>query len=480
MRIASPDPSDTEDTEDPFSAGSDGTVGSSEDEDPRENAAINLRSLSSDASNPSGPLAYPFAKSLADLRATSRPGLQSQTRERSPQEAEASSSRPHYDVDDFKRLLLTGEKAIPGASGLAAPTVSFQNQHSLGDSSSNTDASSISRQSIFEPATGHSQESPKTSHEGSPLDDDGLQKIEFQPPNLLKTKPSMPKHRHGKIVKPNAPLTVSFEDPSLSFSSSNATPNSPGTHIDKPLPPLPSTSSTIRSSIGDVVLKPDPTSTIGDAPSSSSVSHRTAPLPPLSRRHSQLKSETYSSPERSRSTSEKTMSASVTLSPTPPAVIGKAPPPPLPPSRRAAGIVRVNSSSSASTNASVLGIQYHTDNGTVTSQSSQSSLPTLPNPSSSPSSGRQQPQPSSGSPIIPPPPPRRRGSSQSSYAPSRLSGDYRNTVTDRVRSNSGASSISHIHMTPMTATPSVKSRDVMADLSTLQREVDELREKFKG
>lgn len=77
-------------------------------------------------------------------------------------------------------------------------------------------------------------------------------------------------------------------------------------------------------------------------------------------------------------------------------------------------------------------------------------------------------------PPPPPPPPRRRGSSQSSYTPSRLSGHY----SERLRSDSGASSISHLAMTPLGSSGAEK-KDVMADLSALQRDVDELRGKLK-
>jgi hypothetical protein len=64
----------------------------------------------------------------------------------------------------------------------------------------------------------------------------------------------------------------------------------------------------------------------------------------------------------------------------------------------------------------------------------------------------------------PAPPPRRRGSSQSSFSPTRLSGEYQPSFTGRQRADSGASSI--------------QSKNVMADLSALQKEVDALRGKF--
>ena len=77
----------------------------------------------------------------------------------------------------------------------------------------------------------------------------------------------------------------------------------------------------------------------------------------------------------------------------------------------------------------------------------------------------------------PPPPPRRRGSSQSSHTLSRLNGDYRISVGQRPRGDSGASSISQLQMTPIES--SAEKKDVLADLSALQREVDELRGKMR-
>ena len=64
----------------------------------------------------------------------------------------------------------------------------------------------------------------------------------------------------------------------------------------------------------------------------------------------------------------------------------------------------------------------------------------------------------------PAPPPRRRGSSQSSFSPIRLSEEYQPSFTGRQRTDSGASSI--------------HNKNVMADLSALQKDVDALRGKF--
>ena len=472
--VPSTDSSDEESPEDPFSAGSDGTAGSTEDKGKRQNTLSSSKNSSIDASASSAVPANPFAKTLANLETESKPSDLGLGVEQHSAGVDLSKSRPHYDVDDFKRLLLTGEKSGPGITTSAAPPVSFQSQHSLGDSSSNTDASSLSRQSIFEPATGPLQGSPETSLEASPLDDDRQKLVGDLPSSLPKPKPSTPKHRHGKLVKTNAPQTVSFEDPSLSIASSDVTPKSPATlgNFDKPLPALPPSSSISESLIlSEDTTKQDFTSTTGYIPFASSTQKPNPPEPPLSRRQSKLKPKPLATAEQVTPVPDQVTTAPSALSQSPPATTPKVPPPPPP--RRTGGLMRVNSSSSTSTTASFPPTQSQSS---VDDMAPKSRPPALPNHSPNLSAvKRQQNQPFSGSSAVaPPPPPRRRGSSQSSYTPSRLSGDYRTAGSERLRSDSGASSVSYLP-TPSSS----ESKDVMADLSALQREVDELRGKFR-
>jgi len=489
--------SDDDSAEDPFSAGSDGTAGSTEDEGTRQNTLSNSGTPQAPSQAPSGMSGNPFKKALASLSPGEEQSPPSYSREQRSERAEPTNNRPLYDVDDFKRLLLTGEKSSPAPSVGAPPPVSLQSHNSVGDSSSNTDASSVSRQSILEPTAGPLQESPRTSHEGSPIDDERQQLVQGQLPSLQKSKPSTPRYRHGKLVKAKAPQTVSFEDPSLSFSSSATSgtspigrtmPMSPETpsDTDKPLPPLPlkpcfNSGSIAEASNGIIAVPKRETNFDSANVQDSQISQkRYPPAPPLSRRHSQLKPKPLASSERSTTISEEDL---VGVARSPPTTASKAPPPPPP--RRAGVPVRVNSSSSTSTTASGNPTQSQSSTDDVTSNPSKPRPPVPPNHSPSISSvKRQSTQPFSGSPVMaPPPPPRRRGSSQSSYTPSRLSGDYRTAATERLRSDSGASSISHLQITPMTSmtpTPSsVESKDVMADLTALQREVDELRGKFR-
>lgn len=429
----------------------------------------------------------PFKKTLASLGTESRSNRTSPDSEGRSVDAEPKTTRPHYDVDGFKRLLLTGEKSVSGANAAVPPPISFQSPAHVGDSSSNTDASSISRQSIFEPVSGPLEESPRTSHESIPSDDERQRLVGSIPTASETIKPSATRHRHGKLVKSNAPQTVSFEDPTLSFPDcaisaiapvDRSTSGGPS-DVDKPLPPLPaprsyqpSTQNHIASTDNDMqgsYYEPE------DAPSSNTAPKRSPPTPPPSRRHSQLRAKPFaSSPERSTPITEEAWMGSVPLSQSPPTTNLKAPPPPPP---RRAGIVRGNSFSSSSmpTGTSFTPISDRTNPTDFSTRSSKPRPPINRSPSVSSVKRPNQTQSIPGSPsVAPPPPPRRRGSSQSSYTPSRLSGHY----TGRLRTDSSASSISHLAMTPARSS-SAENKDVMADLSALQREVDELRGKFK-
>ena len=438
--------------------------------------------------------ANPFAKTLASLNTESQPGPAGSRTEQRASEAETSTARPHYDVDDFKRLLLKGEKNVSGPSPAIPPPVSFQGQHGVGDSSSNTDASSISRQSIFEPTSGPAlQESPRSSHEGSPMDEERQQLVGNPPPTSGKIKPAAPKPRHGKLVKTNAPQTVSFEDPTLSFSSSTAsttlaaspTPKLPGTPggIEKPLAVLPDALDPIQTAssanTSTETSKRNSYSATSDIQASPTPQKRNPPAPPLSRRHS-LRPKPFATSERSTPISEEGSQDSFPLSQSPPTTTSKVPP--LPPPRRN-GQVRSGSPSSISTTTSATAIQSQPRNDDPPTKSTKTRPPTPPNRSPSLSAiKRQSTQPFSGSPAMappPPPPPRRRGSSASNYSynPSRLSGNYSTAITERMRSDSNASSISQLPLSSPTAS-NIENRDVLADLSALQREVDELRGKF--
>ncbi|KAL9100216.1 MAG: hypothetical protein Q9163_004381 [Psora crenata] len=449
--------SEVETMDDPFSAGSDVGDITTEDATTHPNLPLNAGNspkLTGVAVAPENP----FKRNSTELEGAGR------SREVTTSLGASRSTKAQYDFDDFKDLLLMGKKPSTTGSTAAPPTVSFQTNVNVGGSSSNTDASSSSHQSLFEPASGGLQDSPRTSHEVSVSDEERqrLVGISLQKPD--KVRPSTPRHRHGKLVKANAPQTVSFEDPTLSFPDTGAT---------KPLPTLPSAplpDPTAEPSC--VALPPNlSNSESPEPPASPKLQKRDPPAPPPSRRYSQLRPNQHvSSPGPSSLISEEALSGPVTQVQPPQSGSSK----PAPPPPRRSATIKQDSSSSVPTTASI---------ATSSDQSVSSIKPPTPTPPTrSPSLAAtkrpSQSSPLSGSPSMPPPPPpRRRGSSQSSYVQSRLSGDYRTIVEQRLRSDSGASSISQLPT--FLGDPIPEGKDVLADLSALQREVDELRGKFR-
>ena len=473
--------------EDPFSADSAGAGSKVVDNDTLQNTLKNSGNLQSNTGLVGAMPGNPFKKTLASLGTESAPGPLSQGSQGRSMEAESKTTRMHYDVEDFKKLLLSGEKSGSGVNTAVPPPVSFQSRAHVGDSSSNTDTSSISRQSIFESVSGPVQESPRTSHESELSDDERQRLVRSITIASEKVKPVTPRHRHGKLVKSNAPQTVCFEDPTLSFFDAAMSAMAPidrsmqgiPSSVDKPLPRLPSLPNTQR-------FKQDPNEPTdshirgscleSEQPqSSNSAQKRNPPAPPFSRRHSQLRAKnTASHTERSTPITEEAAADPISISQSPPTASSKPPPPPPP---RRAGLVRCTSSSSVPKGAPSTPMSDQSNTADVNTRSAKPRPPIPPTRSPSVSSVKRPNQTQSipGSPSMAPlPPVRRRGSSQSSYTPSRLSGYY----TERGRSDSSASSISHLVMTPG-APSGAENKDVMADLSALQREVDELRGKFK-
>ena len=310
----------------------------------------------------------PFAKTLASLSTEMQPGPITLENDRRKSDAESKVARPLYDVEDFKKLLLTGERSASTNSVLSAPPASFQIQPSVGDTNSNTDTSSISRQSIFEPAAGPLYESPKTSREGSPLSDERQVLIEHPSSAISRPKPPTPRHRHGKLVKANGPQTVSFEDPTLSFKTNTAassgtlhstSPKLPSSN-NKPLPsiPLRRDSDNVRNTINsnDNGNRLRSNSGSADIQRSPSLQKRNPPPPPVSRRHS-LRPKPLAASDWSATISEEGPAESQRRSSSPSSTNSKFPPPPPPPRR--SGRTRGSSFSSVSTSASIEPVSQH-------------------------------------------------------------------------------------------------------------------------
>ncbi|KAI4168034.1 MAG: hypothetical protein LQ343_006741, partial [Gyalolechia ehrenbergii] len=467
---------------DPFSPQSDEGTSQKDDEDLQRNTVANATSI-----NPQPALNLNLPINPTRKAPALQFGGDGSTLGEQPERtiSAAVTGRPHYDVDEFKRLLLTGEKLnAEKIRPISSPPAHVQGLQ-LGDSNCNTDASSVSRQSIFEPHSDINAESPGTSMD-IPLSDDERHGLVQPSPNVGRNRPLVPPSRHGKLVKQNVPQTVSFEslssfpaDPTLPpiLSMKPVSPTSPIDTKDpnKPLP-LPPRSVSPKP----IEYTPDSSTIIAEEPEASLTppqhpsriaEKRSPPALPAARRHGQARSRS-STNESSRSTSNSEEMPQYTYpSPSNSSSTTSSKPPPLPPPRRAGTNPTQENRSPVS---SVFPAIESTE-----------APPFKPRPPAAPSrtpsmtsiKRMSRISASSGSSgIAPPPPPRRRGSSQSqnNFAPSRLSGEYRIPSSERNRSGSSASSTQQ----PSVPETSLQGKDIIADLTALQREVDELRGKF--
>jgi hypothetical protein len=412
--------------------------------------------------------ANPFSKTLEMMEHPERGQAAAPTNVPNP-------GRASLDVEAFKRLLMTGDSGLGTSTGLSASQAHIA--HALGDGGSSTDASSLSRQSIFEPVQEAHPESPRTSHEISEPEDDrrGLP-TEFQSSTLGRKKPQPPSSRHGKLIKvelrDDPPMVQSPPTPGSSTSptyfnfspSSLSDPNRSQTDLNKPLPPAPNRAS--HESDRESVFDREAAGKTPEPPSpSSSVRKKTAPAPPLTRRHSQLVSDsklTRSNSGRLSPKVEEEASTTTRKENRPRSDSARGPPPP--PSRRL-GTVR--------------GSSHHFP---LTSPSTVS-LPTPPPARGSSRSGR----PASvfsmdlssnkrASMAPPPPPPHRHARRSSSETQSpiesrRPSGEQSRRSIESARRDSTSSSIREEERVES----NVRRPDIMADLSALQREIDALR-----
>jgi hypothetical protein len=385
--------------------------------------------------------------------------------------SKGKASRPALDVDAFKRLLLTGVSEVPANQAMSASThVSLPPAVNSGSSSSVADTASLSQHSMFEPLPPILPDTPWTSHE---LDGEVATKEEeiLIVETTMDKKPPVPRPRHGKPLSrtstaPPYPITdtvtqVTRMDPVLP-------PEAPlilsPSDLNKPLPLPPIDNSFPRAA--------DPTvsDTFQDHPSI----HR-PPTPPMPRRRSQRRSqfgkEVFDGSQVHLPAVYIGGSSPVEQEPT----TGHAKAPPPPPTRRQKRTSAIGLQSSEPT------VQEEGDTGITTTQlqlSPASSMTSLsqfkpqPPPSRNPSAAKRASLVSTSSLTMAPPipPPRRaRGSSRSSFdsqgAVSSPELHHRNEVrrpsTDSGRNVSGQQT----------------STDILADLATLQMEVDMLRNK---
>ncbi|KAF2033274.1 hypothetical protein EK21DRAFT_58872 [Setomelanomma holmii] len=438
------------------------------------------------ATSPSGIPANPFSRTLASIEPQKRGSGEIRT---GPEKAGPGNNRASLDVESFKNLLMTG-KPGPRPSGLASQTTAPPN-NAIGtqfESSSSTDTSSISRQSLFEPPQETHTESPRTSYEMAESDEDERMGLVSEVKKGKKKPPPAPKHRHGKLVTPRQPQIVPFEN----FSASEPAP-APVTRprdnsdVNKPLPATPvvasqsphiSTQDTTQHQSRSEQDRSSESLDVSDAPRP----QKKAPPPvPLARRQSQLRTSTTGN--RSRSSSSLTISSQHSVdtvsipSPAPsnkdPLSVAKSPPPP-PRSRHGARLTDVSTSSANSSSTELPQRTISTRTATPSQGPSSSRRSTLESDLASSStdlhrtssiasnrnSMRAVSNESTHSLTMPPPPPppRRRQSNRSSLdqqrptisssSPTesrRTSNEHRRTSLDNKRRTSVASESSLRH-----------------------------------
>ncbi|KAI9868285.1 MAG: hypothetical protein M1813_005728 [Trichoglossum hirsutum] len=427
---------------------------------------------------------------------------------------EASKHTPprmSLDVDAFKRLILTGNatgSAAASSANLISPQVQIPPQASpAADCGNSTDTSSISRQSIFEPTLDAQLDTPRTSHEISASDEERQRLVQDGSlSNHGRKKPPPPRTRHGKLIKDNGylPSPSSLSLPSLipiDVETTASTQLKPFTDLNKPLPPPPQTS-TPESEIedyGDAVG-------LGSTAESSSASQahlsvtqrKSPPNPPVTRRRSQ----------RSKISRENSTDESVVLSdatPRGPSLDGsgsmpspsiKAPPPP--PIRRSVSVRSTSNFPTVSATSPNSSATPNPADPLPASKSHNAAPPPPPTRSRSVSSAKRPPRRSSilGGVVMspplpvstamapPPPPPRQRGSSRSSLdnptsslTPGQTSGEFWPSSGESVNRELGVT----LGQAPGAADEASEFRaeDILADLSALQKEVDELRGRYE-
>ncbi|KAI4633546.1 hypothetical protein J4E80_000912 [Alternaria sp. BMP 0032] len=491
--------------------------------------------------------ANPFSRTLASLEPHDKESEEERTNTGRPM---LGNSRASLDVESFKNLLLTG-KATPRPSGPPQQSTSTS-QPIAGaqfETSSSTDTSSVSRQSLFEPIQESHADSPRTSVDMADSDEDESMGLVSEVKKGKKKPPPAPKHRHGKLVTQRQPQTVSFE----SFAATEPTPppairRTDSSDTNKPLPPTPvaAPQSSHISTQDTTPLQSQPTPPAQDQPSPPSEGtnrQKKAPPPvPLARRQSQLKTTTTTG-NRSRSSSNLTISSQHSVdpiqSPVPSNVdpFGAKSPPRPPPSRHGARLANLGNSSA---NSSSTELPQRSSSGRTprsvpeppsSRRSTLESQPSSPAPSvhraSSISSNRNTQRnvsgESTGSNMPPPPPPPRRRSNRSSLdqqrpqIPSssptesrRTSTEYRRTSTEHRRTSVASESSLRREYAPADEkggneyalySPMEESEkklgldenmaggkegegrsdssNILDDMEKFQREIDELRTKYK-
>ncbi|KIW02810.1 hypothetical protein, variant [Verruconis gallopava] len=467
----------------------------------------------------------PFSRTLADVDETLVQPATYPEKRPSPDAADSSytagqtSPRAAMDVDAFKNLLMTGKPPRPLPSTPAADppaqqqrvlrrapantTTATSTTFALADSSSGTDTSSVSRQSLVDPMAG---ETPRTSYERSISDEE---EDNVLPPQRTASKrvkpPPLPRHKHGKSVTTAGPQIVPFdafsgaapEEESVKSPEEDRHPRS-SAELKRPLPPIPQPAARSDIAHAAMISSREPREQKDVVELSSQP--KKPPPPPLARRSSQRAPTTPAGRSRSGTASSRPslMEDNVSIAESTGSSTRVAPPPP--PARRsghAAPAATSDEGSTSSVNPSPSLKSPPLPPARNRASSTQSATSTLSNmnvtsPSTSTTSsaaGAMSP-PQSDSAVggsggtLPPRPPPRRTSSRSSTeivsSPRRTSSEIVRSSFDSERRPSMSNSVRRVPIVEEDSMPdgvasTMKSaRDILADMDEFQKEIDAL------
>jgi hypothetical protein len=389
-----------------------------------------------------------------------------------------------YDVDSFTRLLLTGDasfrRRVP-----AEETYSKNSTANTSESPLQADLGPLTNDRQYTSRSPQDSKEPSCNHERSRLKSKSTNRTE-------NVRPTTPQRYHGKPTERTFQDIMIPRDLSLVSSgfiigpvesNSRSTPTSPQApaNLNKPLPLPPRASGSPMLPPTDIDLSvsssmqekrlPDPANQVDPQPQ----------VPPVSRYSSY--SPIVVTPEPSNLGWRNKTFRLETNPVDPPPSSSKLPPPPPPPPRRhgrARGF-STSSTSSAISGASASLTPSSTDEYVSRPFRQQPAIPPTRTPSNSsltrPTRKIHYPNPPTT--IAPPVPPPRRESSRSSYSRAGKSSDYPPPGIGRHNTDPWASWKSPSPSAKGTLGQESSEADVLAGLSELQREVDELRGKFR-
>ncbi|KAH8428966.1 uncharacterized protein LDX57_006639 [Aspergillus melleus] len=273
-----------------------------------------------------------------------------------------------------------------------------------------------------------------------------------RPSNRDRVPPPPPKSHHGKLISPTSSTASSLAQPAPARPTNRYSFH--GSPSEASLSPrLSQSQGDYFAGLGERQASERPPETLRRSQSQ----HKRPPTPPLARRHSQMR--------RSKTTHSKANTSRLSMPPIKVDVTAESPPPSpgswsLNPSRTRDARVDTSSSDENSSQPPPLSIQ------TSVPKSSTSVVDTSASTSPSNSKATANKRASQQNPLPPPPPPRRtRGSS--------------NHSSDDTRSVSLRSEKPADEKPAFTPEPS-NARDILADLTRLQKEVDDLRGHYES